>query len=60
MFSPDGRWLAYQSNESGPFQVYVRPFPGPGGRWQISTGAVRILSGRGPEKNYCLRPRSSG
>jgi serine/threonine-protein kinase len=38
MFSPDGRWLAYMSNESGSFEIYVRPFPGPGGRWQISTG----------------------
>ncbi len=37
-FSPDGRWLAYMSNESGSFEVYVRPFPGPGGKWQISTG----------------------
>jgi serine/threonine-protein kinase len=37
-FSPDGRWLAYQSNESGSFEVYVRPFPGPGGKWQVSTG----------------------
>ena len=37
-FSPDGRWLAYASNESGSFEVYVRPFPGPGGKWQISTG----------------------
>jgi len=37
-FSPDGRWVAYQSNESGTYEVYVRPFPGPGGRWQISTG----------------------
>ena len=37
-FSPDGRWLAYQSNESGMNEVYVRPFPGPGGRWQISSG----------------------
>ena len=36
-FSPDGRWLAYQSNESGRLEVYVRPFPGPGGRWQVST-----------------------
>jgi Tol biopolymer transport system component/predicted Ser/Thr protein kinase len=37
-FSPDGRWLAYASNESGTFEVYVRPFPGPGGRSQISKG----------------------
>jgi Tol biopolymer transport system component len=37
-FSPDGRWIAYASNESGRYEVYVRPFPGPGGRWQISTG----------------------
>jgi serine/threonine-protein kinase len=37
-FSPDGNWLAYQSNESGVFEVYVRPFPGPGGKWQVSTG----------------------
>ena len=37
MFSPDGRWLAYHSNESGRYEVFVRPFPGPGGRWQIST-----------------------
>jgi serine/threonine-protein kinase len=38
MFSPDGRWLAYSSNESGRDEVYVRPFPGPGAKWQISTG----------------------
>jgi serine/threonine-protein kinase len=37
-FSPDGRWLAYVSNESGNYEVYVRPFPGPGGKWQVSTG----------------------
>jgi Tol biopolymer transport system component len=37
-FSPDGRWLAYMSNESGSYEAYVRPFPGPGGKWQISTG----------------------
>jgi serine/threonine-protein kinase len=38
VFSPDGKWLAYFSNESGRFEVYVRPFPGPGGTWQVSTG----------------------
>jgi len=37
-FSPDGRWLAYSSNESGSRELYVRPFPGPGGKMQISTG----------------------
>ena len=36
-FSPDGHWLAYASNESGRGEVYVEPFPGPGGKWQIST-----------------------
>jgi hypothetical protein len=35
-FSPDGRWLAYISNESGRFEIYVQPYPGPGGKWQIS------------------------
>ncbi len=35
-FSPDGRWLAYTSNESGTYQVYVRAFPDKGGKWQIS------------------------
>jgi len=37
MFSPDGRWIAYISNESGRNEIFVRPFPGPGGKWQIST-----------------------
>ncbi len=41
-FSRDGRFLAYESNESGRSEIYVRPFPGPGGKWQISTdGGVR-------------------
>ena len=38
MFSPDGRWLAYWSNEGGRDDVYVQPFPGPGGKWLISSG----------------------
>jgi serine/threonine-protein kinase len=37
-FSPDGHWLAYQSNESGRNEIYVRPFPGPAGIRQISSG----------------------
>ena len=39
VFSPDGRFIAYFSNEAGSnaFDVYVRPFPGPGGKWRVST-----------------------
>ncbi len=37
-FSPDGRWIAYQSSKSGTFEVYVRPFPGSEREWQISNG----------------------
>ncbi len=40
-FSPDGRWLAYVSDDSGRFEVYVLPFPGPGGQRQISTEGGR-------------------
>ena len=40
--SPDGRWLAYESNESGRPAVYVRPFPNVNeGRWQVSSGVAR-------------------
>jgi Tol biopolymer transport system component len=50
-FSPDGRWLAYQSDESGESQVYVRSFPGPGGRVQVSTagGSMPRWSRNGKE-----------
>jgi serine/threonine protein kinase len=37
-FSPDGRWVAYTSAESGRNEVYVVPFPEPGGKWQVSQG----------------------
>jgi hypothetical protein len=36
-FSPDGKWIAYQSDESGRAEIYVQPFPGPGNKWPIST-----------------------
>ena len=46
MFSPDGRWLAYMSmsNESGSIDVFVTPFPGPGPKWQVSTGGGGSLN----------------
>jgi len=41
--SPDGRWIAYQSDESGTFQIYVRPFPAVDqGRWQVSGEGGRL------------------
>ena len=50
MFSPDGRWIAYESDESGRYEIYLRPFPGPGARRQVSSGggtqAVWNASGR--------------
>lgn len=53
-FSPDGRWIAYTSDESGRDEVYVRPFPGPGGKWQISGGGGHfpIWSPTKPELFY--------
>jgi len=50
-FSPDGSLIAYQSNESGITQIYVRPYPDTGGRWQISSGggAFPRWSGDGTE-----------
>ena len=36
-FSPDGRWIAYASDESGTYQIYVQGFPGGGSKWQVST-----------------------
>jgi hypothetical protein len=36
VFSPNGRWLAYTSDDSGRFEIYVVPYPGPGGKWQVS------------------------
>jgi serine/threonine-protein kinase len=40
-FSPDGHWLAYESDESGGGQIYVQAYPGPGGKWQLSTDGGR-------------------
>jgi Tol biopolymer transport system component len=37
-FSPDGEWVAYASNESGKWEIYVTSFPEPRGKWQVSTG----------------------
>jgi dipeptidyl aminopeptidase/acylaminoacyl peptidase len=38
MFSPDGHFIAYESDETGQREVFVSPFPGPGRKWQVSNG----------------------
>jgi serine/threonine-protein kinase len=53
-FSPDGRWIAYRSFGLGRNEVYVQPFPGPGGKWLISNGGGRhpVWSRNGRELFY--------
>jgi Tol biopolymer transport system component len=52
-FSPDGRWLAYRSDESGRQEIWVRPFPAAPGKWQISTeGGVSARWARSGELFY--------
>jgi dipeptidyl aminopeptidase/acylaminoacyl peptidase len=66
-FSPDGRWVAYESNESGRSEIYVRPFTGPaasgasasqvGGQWQVSTaGGIFPRWRRDGRELYYLAP----
>jgi Tol biopolymer transport system component len=54
LISPDGRWVAYSSDESGRLEVYVRPFSGPGGKYQISAdgGSEAAWSPKGNELFY--------
>jgi len=53
-FSPDGRWLTYYSDESGQYEVYLRPFSGAEGKWQVSTdgGTEPLWSKDGQELIY--------
>jgi eukaryotic-like serine/threonine-protein kinase len=53
-FSPDGKWIAYESNESGRYEVYAQAFPTSGGKWQISTngGAMARWGRDGKELFY--------
>ncbi len=56
-FSPDGRWIAYMSNQSGQYEVYVQAFPSGGRRWQVSTGggALPFWNPKGGELLYQSR-----
>jgi hypothetical protein len=57
--SPDGRWVAYTSDESGSWEVYVAAFPGPGGKWQVSSagGSQPNWRGDGRELFYLATDR---
>jgi serine/threonine-protein kinase len=58
VLSPDGRWLAYQSNRSGQYEIYVRPFPTVDeGQWQVSaTGGTRPLWARSGQELFFIAP----
>jgi Tol biopolymer transport system component len=55
MFSPDGRFVAYVSNESGRDEIYVQTFPEPGGKWQVSNGGGADPSWRGDGRELYYR-----
>ncbi|MBM3812711.1 MAG: hypothetical protein FJW20_13875 [Acidimicrobiia bacterium] len=56
-FSPDGRWVAYESNESGRYEIYVQGFPDKRGKWLISASGGRQAAWRRDGKElYWVRP----
>jgi Tol biopolymer transport system component len=56
-FSPDGHWVAYGSNETGSWEVYVTSFPEPRGKWQVSSGGGQQPRWRGDGKElFYLSP----
>jgi Tol biopolymer transport system component len=56
-FSPDGKWIAYQSDESGRFEIYVQPFPGPGQKTRVSgNGGVQVRWRRDGKEIFYLAP----
>lgn len=57
--SPDDRWMAYASNETGQWEVFVEPFPPSGSRWQVSTdGGSQPVWRRGGGELFFLAPDS--
>jgi Tol biopolymer transport system component len=56
-FSPDGRWIAYRSNETGRFEIYVQPFPGPGEKTKVSIdGGTEPRWSAGGEEIFYISP----
>jgi eukaryotic-like serine/threonine-protein kinase len=59
-FSPDGKWIAYDSNESGETEVYIQSFPPSGGKWQVSNGGGSYPRWRGDGKELFYRETPLG
>jgi serine/threonine-protein kinase len=59
VFSPDGHWVTYRSNESGRQEIYVQPYPATGAKWQISTegGEEAVWGPSGRELFYRTEDR---
>jgi Tol biopolymer transport system component len=58
-FSPDGKWVAYASNETGKWEIYVTSFPTPRGKWQVSVGGGEQPRWRGDGRElFYLSPES--
>lgn len=58
-YSPDGRWLAYESDELGASQIYVQPYDATGAIWQISTGGGSMPRWRGDSRELYYRAPDS-
>jgi Tol biopolymer transport system component len=58
--SPDGKWLAYSSNETGQSEIYVQPFPNGAGRWQVSTSGGNWPAWRGDGRELFYVARTTG
>jgi serine/threonine protein kinase/Tol biopolymer transport system component len=58
-FSPDAGWIVYESNESGQFEIYVRPFPGPGASARVSTAGGSQPRWRSGTELYYVAPDGS-
>lgn len=58
--SPDGKWVAYASNESGEWEIYVTTFPGAAGKWQVSRGGGSEPRWRGDSKEiFYIGPKGT-
>ena len=59
-FSPDGRWLAYSTNETGRSEIFVIAYPGPGGKWRVSTSGGYAPAWRADGKELFFRDPDGG